>query len=479
MSATIPNESVRVAIVGMTGSGKTVLISTLAMKMAQMALENIFMAPFGDNRRQTLRYTQSNWKMLNEGRWPPSTPAGELIELQWELTTQNNQALVQFLDCAGQDIRSLFQTDNFNPNYLSGDLKKVYENISSANILIFLVNMKDLLATPDYVNELMDLDQMFHTLNQRSDIPRKMAVALSQFDKYKPEVDQQFNGDFLEYIRHYIPLLHGQYIRNRNFEIIPVAAVSDTRDVIENGEVRQYPVPEFSSYNLETLIHWIADSVEELAPIIQQMPEPPCLPPEKEITVPHPKQHKPTTQYTYRQLTAPYIIMTALYILVYYLLFFIPAIVPVIVSVFGQDVEDASVYWVIAAAFILLLAGLFYEMRLLYRCWDVIQDEHAWVTPDQAIKFLYFPILLFIPIVNLHWLIVCLFGLNRCLNEYIHRYRLNVRSCPSTAMTLTCIAYSIPFLNLVLPIFFLPFAMHCVMRTARDIQRVKQQQTLD
>ena len=481
MTAAIPNKSVRVAIVGMTGSGKTVLISTLAMKMAQMALEDIFMAPFGENRRQTLRYTQSNWKLLNEGQWPPSTPAGELIQLQWELTTQNNQALVQFLDCAGQDIRSLFQTDHFNPNDLSGDLKNVYENISSANILIFLVNMKDLLATPDCVNELMDLDQMFYTLNQRNDIPRKMAVAFSQFDKYKPEVDQLFNGDFLEYIRHYIPLLHGQYIRNRNFEIIPVAAVNDTRDVIENGEVKQYPVPGFSSYNLETLIHWIADSVEELAPIIQQTPvlEPSCIPREKEIAAPHPEQHKPTTLYTYEQLTAPYRRMTVLYILAYCLLFFIPAIVPVIVRVFGHDVENASGYWVIATAFILLLAGLFYEIRLLYRCWDVIQDGYAWVTPDQAIRFLYFPILLFIPIVNLYWLIVCLFGLNRCLNEYIHRYRLNVRSCPSTAMTLTCIAYSIPFLNLVLPIFFLPFAMHCVMRTARDIQRVKLQQTLD
>lgn len=270
MTTSVPNKSVKVAIVGMTGSGKTVLISTLAMKMAQMSLEDIFMAPFGDNRRQTLRYTQSNWKTLNEGRWPASTPAGELIELQWELTTKNHQAQVQFLDCAGQDIRSLFRTDSFNPNNLAGDLKRVYENISSANVLIFLVNMKDLLAGPNYVDELMDLDQMFHTLNQRNDIPRKMAVVFSQFDKYKPEVDQMFNGDFLEYLRHYIPLLHGQYIRKRNFEIIPVAAVNDTQSVIEDGEVKQYPVPNFSSYNLEKLIHWIADSVEELAPAIHE-----------------------------------------------------------------------------------------------------------------------------------------------------------------------------------------------------------------
>lgn len=270
MTENLTSNSTKIAIVGMTGSGKTVLISTLATKMSQMALEGIFLIPEESNRRQTLLYMQSNWNTLNQGRWPASTPAGELIELKWELDVNNQQALIQFLDCAGQDIRSLFRTDNFNPDRLRGDLKRVYDNINSANILIFLVNMKDLLATPDYVEEFMDLDQMLHTLNQRKDIPRKMAIVFSQYDKYKPEVDQEFNGDFLEYLRHYIPLLHSQYIHKRNFEIIPVAAVNDTRSVIENGVVKQYPVPNFSSYNLETLIYWIADSVEELAPAIRK-----------------------------------------------------------------------------------------------------------------------------------------------------------------------------------------------------------------
>ncbi len=295
MSTNAPAKSVKVAIVGMTGSGKTVLISTLAMKMAQMALQDIFMYPSGneENRRQTLRYTNTNWKTLNEGRWPASTPAGELIQLQWELATCNHQVQVQFLDCAGQDIRSLFHTDNFNPSKLGSDLKRVYENISTANVLIFLVNMKDLLAAPDYVEELMDMDQMFHTLNQRNGIPRKMAVVFSQYDKYKPEVDQMFNGDFLEYLRHYIPLLHGQYIRKRNFEIIPVAAVNDTQSVIEDGEVKQYPVPNFSSYNLEKLIHWIADSVEELAPAIHEY----FIKNRKEEPNPNPYSKYPPTAY--------------------------------------------------------------------------------------------------------------------------------------------------------------------------------------
>ena len=254
----------------MTGSGKTVLISTLAMKMAQMSLENIFLAPFGPNRRQTLLYTQSNWQTLNNGQWPPSTPAGELIELQWELNTKNCQATVQFLDCAGQDVRSLFKTDSPDLFQLGRDLRRVYRSIVSANVLIFLVNMKDLLSTWDATSEIVDLDQILHTLQRRSAIPRRMAVAFSQYDKYKPEVDQKFNGNFEEYVNYYLPYLYGQYQQNHNFELIPVAAVNDTRNVVEDGEVKQYPVPLFSSYNLETLIHWIADSVEQLAPEIAE-----------------------------------------------------------------------------------------------------------------------------------------------------------------------------------------------------------------
>lgn len=268
MSADTISNPVKIAIVGMTGSGKTVLVTTLAVKMAQMTLKDIYMGPSGENRRQTLKYTQGNWEMLKKGLWPPSTPAGELIELQWELNTENCQATVQFLDCAGQDIRSLFKTDNFNPASLGSDLRRVYNSVNSANVLILLVNMKDLLATSNITDEILDLDQMIHTLQQRSDIPRRVAVAFSQYDKYKPEVDQKYHGDFEEYVRHYLPYLYGQYKRFHSFELIPVASVNDTREVIENGEVKQYPALNFASYNLETLIYWIANSVEELAPEI-------------------------------------------------------------------------------------------------------------------------------------------------------------------------------------------------------------------
>lgn len=271
----VSQKQVQIAIVGMTGSGKTVLVSTLAMKMSQMADRGVFLSPIGDNRRQTLQYVQQNWKTLNRGEWPPSTPAGEIVQLHWELSTEKNVASVRFADCAGQDVRAIFDQNSFSSLSLSKDLRDVFQYLNRSNILLFLVNMEDVLGRSDKqsLKNVLNVDQMIYVLNQTPGIPRKCAVVLSQYDKYKPEVDQQFGGDVLEYLRAYLPQLHGQYVRNKSFEIIPVAAVEQTQTIFENGNVRKVPAPGFTSYNLDALIQWLANAVDELEPQIQKQPE--------------------------------------------------------------------------------------------------------------------------------------------------------------------------------------------------------------
>ena len=263
-------KQVQIAIVGMTGAGKTVLISTLAMKMSQMADKGVFLAPVGDNRRQTLKYVQQNWATLNNGQWPSSTPAGELIHLQWELSTFKNIATVRFADCAGQDIRYLFSQDRFNVSNLPQDYQDLYRYFQRANIILFLVNMEDILgfSPTTATDNVLNLDQMITVLTQPTNIPRRCAVVLSQYDKYKPEVDSKYHGDLMEYLRINLPLLHGQYVLKKSFEIIPVAAVEQTQNIIENGQVKKVPAPDFTSYNLQTLISWIADNVDLLTPLL-------------------------------------------------------------------------------------------------------------------------------------------------------------------------------------------------------------------
>ena len=259
----------------MTGAGKTVLISTLAMKMSQMADQGIFLAPIGENRRQTLRYVQENWQTLNSGKWPPSTPAGELIHLEWELTTKNNAATVRFADCAGQDIHAIFSQEQFDYNALTYDQREVFDYLRSANVLIFLINMEDVLgrSPKQALENSLDVDQMFYVLNQKANFPRKTALVLSQFDKYRDELKAKYDNNLLEYLRANFPQLHGQYIKNPNFAVIPVAAVETTQTIIENGMTKQVPVENFSSFNLKKLISWIAEAVDELSPLMQQLNE--------------------------------------------------------------------------------------------------------------------------------------------------------------------------------------------------------------
>ena len=263
---------IKIAIVGMTGAGKTVLISTLAMKMSQMADQGVFLAPVGEKRRQTLRYVQDNWQTLNSGKWPPSTPAGELIHLEWELTTKNNAATVRFADCAGQDVHAIFSQEQFNYNALTPDQKYVFDYLRSANVLIFLINMEDVLgrSSKQALENSLDVDQMFYVLNQKANFPRKTALVLSQFDKYRDELKAKYNNNLLEYLRANFPQLHGRYIQNPNFAVIPVAAVETTQTIIEDGMTKQVPVENFSSFNLKKLISWIAGAVDELAPMLSQ-----------------------------------------------------------------------------------------------------------------------------------------------------------------------------------------------------------------
>ena len=266
------NSQIKIAIVGMTGAGKTVLISTLAMKMSQMADQGIFLAPVGENRRQTLRYVQENWQTLNSGKWPPSTPAGELIHLEWELTTKTNAATVRFADCAGQDIHAIFSQEQFDYSALTSDQKYIFDYLRSANVLIFLINMEDVLgrSPKQALENSLDVDQMFYVLNQKANFPRKTALVLSQFDKYRDELKAKYDNNLLEYLRANFPQLHGRYIQNPNFAVIPVAAVETTQTVIENGMTKQVPVENFSSFNLKKLISWIAGAVDELAPLMAQ-----------------------------------------------------------------------------------------------------------------------------------------------------------------------------------------------------------------
>lgn len=258
------NSPIKIAFVGLPGAGKTVMIATLLHRIERKQRNNphLSLNPVG-NRHQTLVYALQNWKTLENGNWPASTPAGDLVDMYWELNTQKTQGTINIIDCAGQDLRFLFSQDNLNPDDLNSDLRLIYDRLIRANILLVLINTKDLVQR-DNSEEIADLDQMLYTLIYKEKIPRRITILLSQFDQYKAELEEKYNNNLDDFLYEYLPYFYNQYIHNNLISVIPVAAVADTHKVSENGNVKDYPAPNFSSYNIDKVSSWIANSMDAI-----------------------------------------------------------------------------------------------------------------------------------------------------------------------------------------------------------------------
>lgn len=256
------NSPIKIAFVGLPGAGKTVMIATLLHRIERKQRNDphLSLNPVG-NRHQTLMYALQNWKTLENGNWPASTPAGDLVDMYWELNSQKTQGTINIIDCAGQDLRFLFSQDNLNPNTLNSDLRLIYNRLIDANILLVLINTKDLVQR-DNSEEIADLDQMLYTLLYKKIIPRRITILLSQFDQYKPELEEKYNNNLDDFLYDYLPYFYNQYIHNDLINVIPVAAVADTRIVNENGNAKKYPAANFTSYNIDKVSNWIANSMD-------------------------------------------------------------------------------------------------------------------------------------------------------------------------------------------------------------------------
>ena len=125
--------------------------------------------------------------------------------------------------------------------------------------------------------------------------------------------------------------------------------------------------------------------------------------------------------------------------------------------------EDEMMLFGFAGAAIFSILGFVAFFQFIYRCWRLIQDGHARTTPGKAIGFL------FIPIFNIYWFFVAIYGLAKNLNEYGERYRIAAPRV-SEGLVLTGVIISlIPYVN-TFSIFFIAPALFSMAGTAEAIQ---------
>ncbi|NJN36999.1 MAG: hypothetical protein HC794_08030 [Nitrospiraceae bacterium] len=217
-----------IAVIGMEGSGKTVLATTLAKRLSTTDANGVFLNPQGV---QTLQYVEHVWNTLQMGEWPPSTPPGELFELRWKLQIAGElNSDVRLIDVAGQDLRQLFGKDQIDRvSELPQHLQTLANYCRSADIVLFLLNLKDFMgegrADQRTANQAALKSAMDHLGS--GDRPIRMCLVLTQSDLY--EELAQHSGGWLELAAIAVPYVFHAHVKTEHVAVYPVAAVSQTR----------------------------------------------------------------------------------------------------------------------------------------------------------------------------------------------------------------------------------------------------------
>lgn len=248
----------QIAIIGTEGAGKTVFLSTLAMRYRVRVAGR----PWLEVRNaETQRHVTRAWDALKRQDWPPSTPAGTLSQLEWRLHTSSGEPhAVSVCDPAGQDFRALFDSTT-PPTAIQQRLRLL---LDTANVVLFLVNLRDVIDS----NEQAQVDDVEIPIKLALDaIVRRgasAALVLTQYDMLTDRlrlvgVDAR---DPLAAVTRYLPQVVGALHRAPpgRMHVCSVAAVAQTVSVVaDDGSIARRPRIDFTSEGFESLLAWVEE----------------------------------------------------------------------------------------------------------------------------------------------------------------------------------------------------------------------------
>jgi len=252
------------AIIGMEGSGKTVLATTLAKKLSKMTSHGVFLNP---QDTKTLKYVEQVWQTLLSGDWPPSTPPGTMFELHWKLQgTKELECNVRLIDPAGQDLRMLFGDDQIQSvDSLPKHLQALAAYCRSADIIMFLINLRDFVGQGDPALRIANEAAIKAAMDYLGENvrPRRFCLVLTQADLYRNLAEQ--HGGWHELAKNAIPYVFASHVQHHKVAVCPVSAVADTQVVTDqDGSPRRVPAQGFRCEGLDDLFKWFTTQVKEV-----------------------------------------------------------------------------------------------------------------------------------------------------------------------------------------------------------------------
>lgn len=250
----------KVAIVGVEGSGKTVLLAGLGALYYRPDSNGYFLSP---KNFQTSSYVNDLMDKLRSGKWPAATAEDVFQRLEWtlkrsrgEVTRPDEICEISCLDFAGEVYRRAFvETDGRISEEMNHKVEALWDYIKQANDLIVLVNLSDVIAQKSNDHRVQEalwitnglLDKALKELPGRK--PPRAAIVLSQADNYADTIKSC--GGAGKTLEKFLPNLYFSYSWLDIFEV----ATIDKTVLDDDGQV--VPARDFSLNGLLPIMAWI------------------------------------------------------------------------------------------------------------------------------------------------------------------------------------------------------------------------------
>ena len=253
----------KVAIVGVEGSGKTVMLAGLGELYSHSDENGYFLGP---KNYQTASYVAEKIARMRRGEWPMATADDVMQGLDWTLRQRRGDherprdvCEVSCLDFAGEVYRAAFGIRQSAPPHLGDEVLKLKDYIRAADGVIVLINLRDVIVRGEHeprVQEAMWITNgmLSVALEERSGrkAPRA-AIVLSQADSYAETI--KACGGPKGVLAKYLPDVANNYYW---LDIMAVSAVDKTV-LDDNGNV--VPAPDFQPTQLRMIMDWILDDM--------------------------------------------------------------------------------------------------------------------------------------------------------------------------------------------------------------------------
>ena len=254
----------KVAIVGVEGSGKTVMLACLGELYTRPDKNGNFLEP---KDFQTAAYVMDKISRMRKGEWPMATSDDVMQGLNWTLRRRNpgggtpeKVCEISFLDFGGEVYRAAFGIRGGVDEALSNEIKQLKDYVSAADELIVLVNLRDVInkgVSDKRVYESIWITKSIldSALNSSEGTPPRTSIAITQSDSYADTI--RTCGGAKRVIEEYLPHIYNSYDW---LDMYDVTAVDKT---ILNDDGNLVPDPGFKADGLRVLMDWIINSREK------------------------------------------------------------------------------------------------------------------------------------------------------------------------------------------------------------------------